>query len=326
MRRRGLLTLGAAALVPALAACRQAEPTKRIDEPVDQTIVLGYSPLQQNVAWRSAQKRSIEKAAASTNVRITFADAVARQVDQIRAIQSLVDQRVDVIAFTPIVDSGWDGVLRQAKQAKIPVLLVDGVLDSTDTSLFHGPVGADFRAEGILAAINLANLTRSGPLANVVEIRGTNGWAQTSERSQGFVETLKSNPRFRIVDAKSGGWTESGGAAAMTELLARHTDIDAVYAHNDYMALGVVAALDAAGRQPGVKVKICTVDATEAGLKVLAAGKMNYIVESDPHIGKELIEAVVDLHLGGSLPRRNPPDRIVFDKFSAKAALQDRDY
>ncbi|MFC7532255.1 ABC transporter substrate-binding protein [Actinoplanes sp. GCM10030250] len=326
MHRRSFVLLGAAGLGSMISGCSDDEGFDLKNAPSG-PIVLGFSQVGSESGWRLANTKSIQKAAEYNRIELKFDNAEGDQKRQIAAIQSYIDARVNVIAFSPVVESGWDEVLQRARAAGIPVVLTDRLIKTADESLYVSSIGADFVAEGNLAAAYLANDYSSGKNSvKVVEILGTPDSTPAKQRTQGFTETISKEKKLTVIDREAGNWTKAGGETAMRKLLRRNKDFDAVFAQNDEMGLGAAAVLADAGREPGSTSRIVTVDATKAGLQGLIDGKLNYVVECSPLIGELLMKAVVDLFYGGKVLRRISSEIVVFDKFSAATALPDRTY
>lgn len=324
MHRRSLITLGALAL----AGCG-SEDSGGIDlhHPPTGPIVLGFAQVGSESGWRLANTASIKKAAERNRVDLIFKNAEGDQKRQLADIQSFIDAKVTAIAFSPVVEKGYDDVLRRARAAKIPVILTDRLIETADPSLYVSSIGAEFTSEGNLAAVYLENdYNGTDQPVHVVEILGTTGATPTKQRSEGFAATAKRSGKLRVVASETGNWTVGGGETAMRRLLRRVNRIDAVFAQNDDMGLGAVKALEDAGRRPGTDVRLVTVDATRKGLESLVAGKLNYVVECSPLIGEQLMSVVVDLFLGGRVDRRISPEKNVFNRISARDALGDRPY
>ncbi|SDT79997.1 ABC transporter substrate-binding protein [Actinoplanes derwentensis] len=322
------MTSVAAGLGLALAGCGRDE-TGRIDlhNPPSGPIVLGFSQVGAESGWRLANTASIKKAAERNRVDLLFKDADGDQKRQLADIRSFIDARVTAIAFSPVVEKGYDDVLRQARDAKIPVILTDRLIETADPSLYISSIGAEFTSEGNLAAIYLENdYNGVDQTVNVVQILGTSGATPTKLRSEGFAATASRTGKLKIVASETGNWTVDGGEAAMRKLIRRVPRIDAVFAQNDDMGLGAVKALEAVGRKPGTDVRLVTVDATKKGLQSLAAGKLNYVVECSPLIGEQLMGVVVAIFLGARVEKRISSEKNVFDSDSAKDVLGDRPY
>lgn len=291
----------------------------------DEPITLGFSQVGAESGWRTANTQSIQDAAAAAGIELQFSDAQQRQENQIRAIRSFIQQRVDVIAFSPVVETGWDTVLQEAKRAQIPVILTDRSVDSPDTSLYASFLGSDFIEEGRKAGQWLVDQGDSEPV-NVVELQGTTGAAPAIDRKEGFEEVIAGAPNIQVVASQTGDFTRSGGRQVMEAFLVSQPDIDVVYAHNDDMALGAIEAIEAAGRVPGQDIRIISVDAVRDGMQALADGKINFIVECNPLLGDQLMELVRAVHAGEPVPARVVTEETVFDQEAAVAALPNRLY
>ncbi|GIF44684.1 ABC transporter substrate-binding protein [Actinoplanes xinjiangensis] len=328
MRRRSFVTLTAAGVGTLLAGCGRDEPTGiDLQNAPKGPIVLGFSQVGAEGGWRRANTASIRKAAERNRIDLNFKDAEGDPAKQIADVHAFIDAKVSVIAFAPVVETGWGEVLRRARGAGIPVVLTDRLIDEKDTSLWASSIGAEFASEGNLAAIYLENdYAGTSGTVNVVEILGVTGATPTKLRAQGFAATAAKTGRLKIIDEETGDWTKDGGESAMRRLLRRNKRIDAVFAQNDDMGLGAVIALEAAGKKPGTAPKIVTVDGTKAALQGLVDRKLTFVVECSPEIGEPLMSVVVDLFHGGRVPKRIESDKAVFDMETAGDALLDRTY
>jgi galactofuranose transport system substrate-binding protein len=291
------------------------------------TIKLGFSQVGAESGWRTANTKSVQDSAAAAGIDLQFSDAQQKQENQIKAIRSFIQQRVDVIAFSPVVESGWDTVLLEAKRANIPVILTDRAVDSTDTSLYKTFLGSDFVEEGKKAGQwLLQNVDASAGPVNIVELQGTTGSAPAIDRQEGFNEVIKQNPNYQVIASQTGDFTRSGGRQVMEAFLKANPDIDVLYAHNDDMGLGAIEAIEAAGKVPGQDIKIITVDAVKDGMQALADGKINFIVECNPLLGPQLMDLVKKVAAGEEVPARVVTEETTFDTPAAKAALPSRQY
>ncbi|HUQ55232.1 ABC transporter substrate-binding protein [Lentzea sp.] len=288
------------------------------------TITMGFAQVGAESGWRTANTKSIQDEAKAAGVDLKFSDAQQKQENQIKAIRSYIQQKVSVIAFSPVVETGWDTVLLEAKRANIPVILTDRSIDSDDTSLYKTFLGSDFVEEGRKAGDWLvANVT--GP-ANVVELQGTTGAAPAIDRKKGFEEKIASKPDIKVVASQTGDFTRSGGKQVMEAFLKSQPKIDVVYAHNDDMGLGAIEAIKAAGKVPGKDIKIITVDAVKDGMTALANGEVNFIVECNPLLGKQLMDLAKKVVAGENVPARVVTEEGTFTQEQAKAALPQRQY
>ncbi|MFD5828924.1 ABC transporter substrate-binding protein [Lentzea sp. NPDC060358] len=288
------------------------------------TITMGFAQVGAESGWRTANTKSVQDEAKAAGIDLKFSDAQQKQENQIKAIRSYIQQKVSVIAFSPVVETGWDTVLLEAKRANIPVILTDRSIDSDDTSLYKTFLGSDFVEEGRKAGDWLvANTT--GP-ANVVELQGTTGAAPAIDRKKGFEEKIAAKPDIKVVASQTGDFTRSGGKQVMEAFLKSQPKIDVVYAHNDDMGLGAIEAIKAAGKVPGKDIKIITVDAVKDGMTALSNGEINFIVECNPLLGKQLMDLAKKVVAGEEVPARVVTEEGTFTQEQAKAALPQRQY
>jgi ABC-type sugar transport system substrate-binding protein len=292
----------------------------------DQT-VLGFSQVGAESGWRTANTKSIQDAAAAAGVQLKFADAQQKQENQIKAIRTFIQQRVGVIAFSPVVASGWDTVLKEAKDAKIPVILTDRAVDSADTSLYVTFLGSDFVEEGRRAANWLVDATKnSNDTVNIAELQGTTGSAPATDRKKGFQEVIGADPKFKVIASQTAEFTRAKGKEVMQAFLAAHRDINVLYAHNDDMALGAIQAIEEAGLKPGKDIKIISIDGTRDAFQAMADGKINVVVECNPLLGPKLMEITKEVVAGHPTPKRIVTDEGVYTQDQAAAALPTRTY
>lgn len=293
----------------------------------DRPIVLGFAQVGTESEWRLANTASIETAAAKAGIDLVFVDGEQRQEKQIAAIRSFIAQRVDVIAFSPIVESGWEEVLNEAKAAGIPVVLTDRAVDVKDDSLWITFMGSDFVEEGRRAARWLVGAMNDTSPVHIAEIQGTLGSAPAIDRKAGFEEVLRSHPNFRVVISEAGDFTKAGGYTVMKGFLAKKGDtIDALFAHNDDMAVGAIRAIEEYGLRPGKDIVIVSVDAARGAFKAMIAGKLNCTVECNPLLGEQLMKAVKDYMFGKELPTRIITDERVFPAEVASREMANRKY
>jgi simple sugar transport system substrate-binding protein len=291
-------------------------------------IVLGFSQIGAESEWRTANTESVKAAAKEAGIELKFSDAQQKQENQIKAIRSFIAQKVDVIAFSPVVESGWDTVLREAKAAKIPVILTDRAVDSKDTSLYVTFMGSDFTEEGRKAGRWLVEKVKgkTGDV-NVVELQGTVGSAPAIDRKKGFEEAIKAEPRIKIIRSQTGDFTRAKGKEVMEAFLkAEGKKINVLYAHNDDMAIGAIQAIEEAGLKPSKDITIISIDAVKGAFEAMMAGKLDVTVECSPLLGPQLMAATKDLVAGKPLPKRIVTEESIFPMETAAREFPKRKY
>jgi simple sugar transport system substrate-binding protein len=300
----------------------------------DKQIVVGFSQIGAESAWRMANTTSIKSEAEKRpNIKLIFSDAQQKQENQIKALRSFIDQKVDVIAFSPIVESGYGPVLKEAKAAGIPVILSDRQVDLDDDSLWVSFMGSNFYEEGVKAGKwlkenydRLKLPKKKSDSVNVVELQGTVGSAPANDRFKGFRDGLKDAPQFKITKTQTGDFTRAKGKEVMEAFLKADKNIDVLYAHNDDMALGAIQAIEEAGLKPGKDIIIVSVDAVRGAFEAMVEGKLNCTVECSPLLGPQLYDAVEKLMKGETLPKVIWTEEGVFPQEVAKEALPTRQY
>ena len=320
--RRTVLKAGvAAAVVAAFGGAGPAFAAK--------PLVIGFSQVGAESEWRTANTVSIKDAAKKEGITLKFADAQQRQENQVKAIRSFIAQRVDIIAFSPVVESGWDTVLREAKAAKIPVILTDRAVNVTDPSLYVTFIGSDFVEEGRLAARWLVERAKKTPDAtfNIVELQGTVGSAPAIDRQKGFAEVIAANPKLKIIRSQTGDFTRTKGKEVMEAFLkAEGKKINVLYAHNDDMAIGAIQAIEEAGMKPGKDILVISIDGVRGAFQAMVAGKMNVTVECNPLFGPQLMQIARDVAANKPVPKRITVQEGVFPAEVAAKEFPNRKY
>lgn len=289
---------------------------------------VGFAQEGDENAWRTAETKSMRAEAEKRGVNYSFANAQGDKEKQINAVRSFVVQRVHAIILAPKDESGWDPVLQEARDAKIPVILVDrGV--SADPSLYATLIASDFVQEGQRVARWLVDDTKGQAEVNIVELEGTAGAAPAIDRKKGFDDEVAKHPNMHILASQDGNFTREQGKKVMTNFLLTigKDKINVVYAHNDDMALGAIQAIEAAGKKPGTDIKVVSIDGIHDGLQAILDGKINCIVECNPLLGPAAFDAVAAAEKGESLPKRQTQTDALFDqKNVTKEVLAARKY
>lgn len=289
----------------------------------DDLITVGFAQTGSESGWRAANTESLQTAFSEENgFKLIFNAADNKQEAQIAAVRSFINQGVDAIVIAPITVDGWDDVLKEAKDANIPVILEDRTVSASD-DLYASWVGLDFEMEGELAG-KWAVENADG--ANLVVLEGTTGSSAALDRATGWAKALEGSS-ITTLDSQTGDFTRDGGKKVMEGFLQKYgSDIDLLFAHNDDMGLGALDAIEAAGLVPGVDIKIVTIDAVHDGMQALADGKFNFIVECNPLLGEKVAELVKKVLAGESVDKRTIVEDQTFDQEQAKAALPTRPY
>lgn len=320
MVRRIFFALG----VALLTGCGSGTPSPS-GSGANQKLVVGFSQVGAESSWRTAETQSIQSEAQKRGITLKFSDAQGKQENQIKSVRSFITQGVNAIILAPVVETGWEPVLREAQKAKIPVILVDRGVSVDDPALYTTLIASDFIAEGKMAAEWLVK--KMNGKASIVELQGTPGAAPAIDRKKGFEEGLKAAPEMRILASQSADFRRSQGKEVMEALIKRHgKDIDAVYAHNDDMAIGAIQALEEAGRKPGVDVIVVSIDGVKAAFESIIAGKLSCTVECNPLLGPMAFDAIEQAVQGKTLPKKTTVTDRVFDSSNAKELIGSRQY
>jgi len=331
-----LLLVVAFAVLSTLISCAQpaaptqapapAQPTKAPAKAMKtyKDLTVGYAQLGAESEWRNANTASIKETAAQLGINLKFSDAQQKQENQIAAIRSFIAAKVDVIGVPPVVETGWETVFKEAKDAGIPIILVDRRA-AVPENMYVTYIGSDFVEEGRNAARTMAKIVNNK--ANIVELVGTVGSAPANDRAKGFREIIKDIPDMKIIDSQSGDFTRAGGKQVMEAFLKKEAkDITALYAHNDDMAIGAIQAIEEAGLKPGVDIKIVSVDAVRGAFEAMVAGKLNATVECNPLLGPQFYEMALKAVNGETLPKWVPSKEGIYLPDNAKEILPTRKY
>lgn len=253
-------------------------------------------------------------------IDLTFVDAQQKQENQIKALRDFVAQDVDVIAFSPVIETGWDEVLQEIKDAGIPVILVDRSVDTTVTDAYVTHIGSDMAAEGKAAG---EWVKENYPDAKIFELQGTMGSGPQIDREAAFDEVVGAD---NVIGKASGNFTRAEGKTAMEAALQAYPDMDLVFSHNDDMGLGAIEAIEAAGKTPGTDIKIVTIDGVKDGLQALVDKKFNYVVECNPIFGDQLAELVKKVAAGEEVQAQTIVEDKTFDQSITQDVVDARPY
>ena len=301
-RRRALLACLLATALPALAAgCGRKESGK---------YVVGFSQMESDNPWRLAETKSLKDEAAKRGYELVVTDAQGQTAKQVSNVEDLIARRVNLILLAPREYEGLAPALQAAKEAKIPVILVDRAAAGTPGEDYVTLLASNFVEQGKRAAEWLAKKTNGQ--AKIVELSGTAGASVAKDRGDGFREGIKAYPGMQIVASQTGDFSRAAAQRVMQNIAqSLGKQITAVYAHNDEMALGAIEALKAAGLQPGKDVTIISIDGERAALEAIDRGELGATVESNPRFGPLAFETIEKVRKGEQIP----PKLLITDRF-----------
>lgn len=320
------------AIVLTLAACGESAPraSGALSTPhavklkTYPELVVGFAQIGAESEWRTANTRSIQTTADQLGIELDLSDAQQQQANQINAIRSFIAQGVDVIGVSPVVETGWDEVFAEVKQAGIPLILLDRSAN-VPADLYSVRIGSDFVEEGRRACGELARLLDGQ--GSIVVLEGTQGSAPMLGRGAGFQECLQTYPGLHVLASQSADFIRARGKEEMAALLQTHgSSIDGVFAQNDDMALGAIEAIEEYGLRPGIDIKIVSIDAVRAAFEAMIAGKLNATIECNPLLGPLFFATA--LNLANDLPVEKwiKPDEGVYRQDTAAQELPNRLY
>ncbi|MBQ6461745.1 MAG: ABC transporter substrate-binding protein [Pseudobutyrivibrio sp.] len=298
-----------------LTGCGSSRPvqTEEIENEDAGKIVVGFSQLGAESDWRSANTASMKEAFGDgTGYSLVFKDGQQKQTNQITAIRTFIQQDVDYIVLAPVMETGWDSVLEEAKEADIPVILVDRMVDVADRSLYSCWVGSDFELEGKKVCEWLHQYTLAKGIApedlHIVDLQGTLGSTAQLGRSRGLNEAALEHG-WDIVALKDADFTQEKGREVMAQLLREYHNINVVYCENDNEAIGAIKAIEAAGLKAGADIEngeimVLSFDGiNKEALSYMAQGKIACIGECNPHHGPR-VEALIQSIEDGGIPEK----------------------
>ena len=292
MQLRSLLTATALTLILSAASTEAADLT------------VGFSQIGSESGWRAAETSVSKEEAQKRGINLKIADAQQKQENQIKAIRSFIAQGVDALFLAPVVATGWDAVLDEAKEAQIPVVLLDRNIESSGTGLYLTAVTSDSVHEGAVAGDWLVQ-TVGARVCNVVELQGTVGASVATNRKAGFQNAIAGHDNIKIVRSQTGDFTRAKGKEVMESFIKAEgggKGICAVYAHNDDMMVGAIQAMKEAGLKPGTHILTVSIDAVPDIFKAIMAGEANATVELTPNMAGPAFDAVLAYKKDGTVP------------------------
>lgn len=286
-------------------------------------LVVGFAQIGQESGWRDAETNSIKETAEELGVDLKFSDAQQKQENQIKAIRTFIEQKVDVIGVAPVVETGWETVFKEAKDAGIPIVLVDRKADVAE-DLYATFIGSDFIEEGKNACIEMSKLLDGK--GKIVELQGTVGASAATDRMKGFADEIANHPDMEIIATQSGDFTRAKGKEVMESFLKSYPDINGVYAHNDDMVLGAIEAIKDAGLKPAEDIKIVSVDGVMDIFQAMVDGEANVTVECNPLLGPQFFDVCQKLKDGETVEKWVKSDEGIFRSDTAAEDIKTRKY
>ena len=312
---------------------KDAKDTSKEGKDGKDLLVVGFSQVGAESDWRTANTESMKSTFTEENgYQLIFDDAQQKQENQITAIRNFISQEVDYIVLAPVTETGWDTVLQEAKDAGIPVIIVDRMIDVSDDSLFTAWVGSNFLQEGYNAVEWLANYLkekgRENEEINIVTLQGTIGSSAQIGRTDGVEEKMAAYPNWKMLERQGAEFTQAKGQEVMESFLKSYDDIDVVIAENDNMAFGAIDAIKAVGKTcgPNGDIIIISFDAVAAAFDAMIAGDMNVSVECNPLHGPRVADIIQTLEAGKTPDKIAYVEEGVYDASTAKEVAPTRAY
>ena len=339
MKRKVITALLAATMVASLAVgcgnkggdSSSSDSSKSSSSSSDE-ITIGFSQVGAESDWRTANSESMKSTFSEKNgYKLIFDDAQQKQENQITAIRNFIQQDVDYIVLAPVTETGWDTVLKEAKDADIPVIIVDRMIDVSDDSLYTAWVGSNFKMEGQKACewLNAYAEAKGMKEVNIAHIQGTIGASAQIGRTEGLEEAAKEYG-WNIVAQQTGEFTQAKGQEVMESMLKQHDNINVVYCENDNEAFGAIDAIEAAGKTvgPDGDILVMSFDTTNAGLTDTLSGKIICDTECNPLHGPRVEEIIKKLEKGEDVDKKAYVDEEMFayDDTVKSVKVDDKDY
>jgi ribose transport system substrate-binding protein len=308
---------GLAAFMVAGSALADAPPLKKKD-----TYKVGFAQTESNNPWRLAQTASMQEEAKKRGWQLVYTDAASSAAKQVADVNSMIAQGVDLIFLAPREEKPLIPAIKAAKNAGIPVILLDRNVDASlakpgeDYVTF---IGSNFIEEGQRVADWLVK--NANGKTTIIELEGTTGSSPANDRKKGFDEVIAKNPDFKIVASQTGDFARDKGRQVAETLLQAHPDANVVYAHNDEMAMGAISAIEAAGKVPGKDILVLSIDGGKEAVQAVVDGKIAAVVECNPRFGPKAFDTAVAYAAGEKIPDKIiNPDQF-YDASNAKDLL-----
>jgi ABC-type sugar transport system substrate-binding protein len=299
----------------------------------DDLIYVGFVQVGAESDWRIANTKSMKETFTEVKgYKFEMFDAQQNTQKQITALRDFILKDVDYLVLAPNTEAGWDTVLGEAKEAGIPVIIVDRMIKTNDDSLFTAWVGSDFKQQGYDAVTVLERILEKRGIAdqevNIVTLQGNLGSTAQIGRTEGFAEKLSEHPNWNMLDRQSGDFTQERGQEVMDLFLKTYPDIDVVISENDNMAFGAINAIEAAGKTcgPNGDIIIISFDGVRAAFEAMIEGKIDACVECNPLHGPRVESIIQALERGEKVEKFVFVKESVFYAEDAASLIDSRDY
>ena len=305
-------------LILSLSACsnRDDQKSSEISEPGSPVLRVGFSQMNHTNPWRVAETNDMKRVAAKLEIELILMDADSSQSRQILHIEEMVKMGLDYIVCTPIIADGWERAFQICRAAGIPLIMLDREVHGYPGTDFLTFVGSDFVEEAERAALWLAEKT--GSKARVVELKGREGASCVYDRALGFRSIIAEIPGMEIVASEFADFERISGQMVMEQIILNYgREFDAVYAHNDEMAIGAIQALKAAEITPGEDVLVVSIDGSKDALKSIMAGTLGASIECTPYLADEVFNTIMAHRAGEAIPPRVIVEDRLFDAGNA---------
>lgn len=298
----------------------------------DELISVGFCQIGSESVWRTANSNSIQNTFTEKNgFFLRFANARQKQENQIKTIRKYISQKVDYIVLAPVVEYGWETVLSEARDANIPVIIVDRMVEVKDDSLYTAFVGTNMVDEGRKAGEWLEEYCEEQGKKNglnIVILTGTEGSTAEIGRTEGFMNVAGRHPEWNILESRDGDFTTAKGKEIMQDYISKYSEIDVVISQNDDMTFGVIEALDEAeiSHGPQGKVAVISYDGSKQALLMVRDGEINADVECNPIQGEYIAEIIRKHKSGEEIERFNFMEERLFTIYNVNGYISTRTY
>ena len=295
-----------------------------------ENIVVGFSQSGTESNWRKRHTESIIEEMNKEGYEVLYRNGFMNQDRQIQDMRTFIAYKVDMIVFTPIVEDGWDAVLLEAKDAGIPVIVVDRHIRTAEENLYLTHIGPSFKAEGNRAGLYITNHFQNSSQTSIkiLEMRGLAKTSSANFRSEGFTEVISRDSRIAIVASLEGDYIRSKAKDVFRNYIEENgwIDIDVLYSHNDEMTLGILEVMKESGIVPGQDIIIVTNDGQSEMIENLRAGKVNCVVECNPNAGWYVRNTIKRYLKGNPIPNEIYMPETVFSDKGNLESIPPREY